>query len=121
MSPGHELQVRKGHLCIIFELNQLDCSCFDCLLLFLLFPLFFYHPQARAYCRVAVAALNTLAGYIDWVSLTHITCKNSQLLEMLCLLLSEPELQLEAAECLVIAVSRKVSVRENNHVSAIMS
>uniref|UniRef100_A0A673BPE2 Importin N-terminal domain-containing protein n=1 Tax=Sphaeramia orbicularis TaxID=375764 RepID=A0A673BPE2_9TELE len=62
---------------------------------------------ARAHCRVAVAALNTLAGYIDWVSLVHITNNNCQLLEMLCLLLSEPELQLEAAECLLIAISRK--------------
>uniref|UniRef100_A0A8D0ADH2 Exportin 5 n=1 Tax=Sander lucioperca TaxID=283035 RepID=A0A8D0ADH2_SANLU len=62
---------------------------------------------ARAHCRVAVATLNTLAGYIDWVSLVHITCGNCHLLEMLCLLLSEPELQLEAAECLLIAISRK--------------
>ncbi|XP_075933132.1 exportin-5 [Anarhichas minor] len=63
--------------------------------------------QARAHCRVAVATLNTLAGYIDWVSLLHITTGNCHLLEMLCLLLSEPELQLEAAECLLIAISRK--------------
>ncbi|XP_076017062.1 exportin-5 isoform X2 [Genypterus blacodes] len=63
--------------------------------------------QARAHCRVAVATLNTLAGYIDWVTLAHITNSNCRLLEMLCLLLSEPELQLEAAECLLIAISRK--------------
>ncbi|XP_023819052.1 exportin-5 isoform X1 [Oryzias latipes] len=63
--------------------------------------------QVRAHCRVAVATLNTLAGYIDWVSLTHITCGNCHLLETLCLLLSEPELQLEASECLLIALSRK--------------
>lgn len=60
-----------------------------------------------------MATLNTLAGYIDWVSLVHITSGNCHLLEMLCLLLSEPELQLEAAECLLIAISRKVSHREN--------
>lgn len=65
--------------------------------------------QAQAYCRVAIAALNTLAGYTDWVSLSHITAENCKLLEMLCLLLSEQELQLGAAECLLIAVSRKVS------------
>ncbi|XP_041645980.1 exportin-5 [Cheilinus undulatus] len=63
--------------------------------------------QARAHCRVAVATLNTLAGYIDWVSLVHITSGNCHLLEILCLLLSEPELQLEAVECLLIAISRK--------------
>uniref|UniRef100_A0A7N6F791 Importin N-terminal domain-containing protein n=1 Tax=Anabas testudineus TaxID=64144 RepID=A0A7N6F791_ANATE len=66
-----------------------------------------YRKLARAHCRVAVATLNTLAGYIDWVSLVYITTGNCQLLEMLCLLLSEPELQLEAAECLLIAISRK--------------
>jgi len=56
-----------------------------------------------------VATLNTLAGYIDWVALSHITNENCRLLEILCLLLSEPDLQLEAAECLLIAISRKVS------------
>ena len=65
--------------------------------------------QAQANCRVGIAALNTLAGYIDWVALSHITADNCKLLEMLCLLLNEPELQVGAAECLLIAVSRKVS------------
>ncbi|KAK1338368.1 hypothetical protein QTO34_001484 [Cnephaeus nilssonii] len=62
---------------------------------------------AQANCRVGVAALNTLAGYIDWVSMSHITAENCRLLEVLCLLLNEQELQLGAAECLLIAVSRK--------------
>ncbi|XP_075002821.1 exportin-5 isoform X10 [Calonectris borealis] len=64
-------------------------------------------PKAQANCRVGMAALNTLAGYIDWVALSHITADNCKLLEMLCLLLNEPELQIGAAECLLIAVSRK--------------
>lgn len=68
--------------------------------------------QARAHCRVAVATLNTLAGYIDWVSLLHITSGNCRLLEILCLLLAEPELQLEAVECLLIALSRKGKLEE---------
>ncbi|XP_032409828.1 exportin-5 [Xiphophorus hellerii] len=68
--------------------------------------------KAKAHCRVAVATLNTLAGYIDWVTLVHITSRNCQLLEMLCLLLSEPELQLEASECLLIALSRKGKLEE---------
>nr|XP_020458731.1 exportin-5 [Monopterus albus] len=63
--------------------------------------------QARAHCRVAVTTLNTLSGYVDWVSLAFVTAGNCHLLEMLCLLLSEPELQLEAAECLLIAIRRK--------------
>uniref|UniRef100_A0A674I765 Exportin-5 n=1 Tax=Terrapene triunguis TaxID=2587831 RepID=A0A674I765_9SAUR len=63
--------------------------------------------SAQANCRVGIAALNTLAGYIDWVAMSHITADNCKLLEMLCLLLNEPELQVGAAECLLIAVSRK--------------
>uniref|UniRef100_A0A8C7TC97 Importin N-terminal domain-containing protein n=1 Tax=Oncorhynchus mykiss TaxID=8022 RepID=A0A8C7TC97_ONCMY len=66
-----------------------------------------YRKLAKAHCRVGVATLNTLAGYIDWVALANITNDNCRLLEMLCLLLSETELQLEAAECLLIAISRK--------------
>uniref|UniRef100_A0A8C3L656 Exportin-5 n=1 Tax=Chrysolophus pictus TaxID=9089 RepID=A0A8C3L656_CHRPC len=66
-----------------------------------------YRRMAQANCRVGIAALNTLAGYIDWVALSHITADNCKLLEMLCLLLNEPELQIGAAECLLIAVSRK--------------
>lgn len=58
-----------------------------------------------------MSTLNTLAGYIDWVSLSYISSKYSEILEVLCLLLNEPELQLEAAECLVIAVRRKVRRR----------
>uniref|UniRef100_A0A674C038 Exportin 5 n=1 Tax=Salmo trutta TaxID=8032 RepID=A0A674C038_SALTR len=67
----------------------------------------YIYSNAKAHCRVGVAALNTLAGYIDWVALAHLTNDNCRLLEMLCLLLSETELQLEAAECLLIAISRK--------------
>ncbi|KAG7263020.1 hypothetical protein CRUP_016795, partial [Coryphaenoides rupestris] len=63
--------------------------------------------QAKAHCRVAVTTLNTLAGYIDWIALPHVTNDNCRLLEMLCLLLGEAELQLEAVECLLIAISRK--------------
>ncbi|KAG8123442.1 hypothetical protein E2320_018888 [Naja naja] len=63
--------------------------------------------KAQANCRVGIAALNTLAGYIDWVAMNHITADNCKLLEMLCLLLNEPELQIGAAECLLIVVSRK--------------
>uniref|UniRef100_A0A8D2J1R2 Exportin-5 n=1 Tax=Varanus komodoensis TaxID=61221 RepID=A0A8D2J1R2_VARKO len=65
------------------------------------------NPPTNTNCRVGIAALNTLAGYIDWVAMSHITADNCKLLEMLCLLLNEPELQVGAAECLLIVVSRK--------------
>ncbi|KAJ3610775.1 hypothetical protein NHX12_022866 [Muraenolepis orangiensis] len=68
--------------------------------------------QAKAHCRVAMTTLNTLAGYIDWIALPHITNDSGRLLEMLCLLLSEAELQLEAVECLLIAISRKGKLEE---------
>ncbi|XP_049592535.1 exportin-5 [Syngnathus scovelli] len=71
-----------------------------------------HEMKARAHCKVAVATLNTLAGYIDWVPLVYITSGNCRLLESLCLLLSEPDLQLEAAECLLIAISRKGKLEE---------
>ncbi|KAM5163438.1 exportin-5 [Mantella aurantiaca] len=63
--------------------------------------------KCQGLCRVALATLNTLAGYIDWVSINHITAQDCKLLQMLCLLLAEEDLQVEAAECLLIAVSRK--------------
>lgn len=112
-SPGHELKVRE--YCCAFTLTSrtYECKYIDHLIV----TLFALHIQARAHCRVAVATLNTLAGYIDWVSLVYITSGNCHLLEMLCLLLSEPDLQLEAAECLLIAISRKVIRRENTLVA----
>lgn len=94
----------EGYICKS-ALNSADSS-FSA---FILLPSLIFGPQVRAFCRVAVSTLNTLAGYIDWVSLSYISSKYSEILEVLCLLLNEPELQLEAAECLVIAVRRKVS------------
>ncbi|XP_040207688.1 exportin-5 isoform X2 [Rana temporaria] len=63
--------------------------------------------KCQGLCRVALATLNTLAGYIDWVSIGHITAQDCKLLQMLCLLLDEEDLQVEAAECLLIAVGRR--------------
>ncbi|XP_073421022.1 exportin-5 isoform X2 [Dendrobates tinctorius] len=86
--------------------------------------------ECRGLCRVALAALNMLAGYIDWVSISHITADDCKLLQMLCLLLEDEELQVEAAECLLIAVSRKGKMEDrvpllvlfaDNPMSCIMS
>ncbi|XP_073484791.1 exportin-5-like [Aquarana catesbeiana] len=63
--------------------------------------------KCQGLCRVALANLNTLAGYIDWVSFSYLTAQDCKLLQMFCLLLAEEDLQVEAAECLLIAVSRK--------------
>ncbi|KAJ8250821.1 hypothetical protein COCON_G00227430 [Conger conger] len=67
--------------------------------------------KAKAHCRVGVATLNTLAGYIDWVALAHITNENCRLLEMLCLLLggtAECLLSWQEGEC-GLGVGRAVS------------
>ncbi|PIO24285.1 hypothetical protein AB205_0049950, partial [Aquarana catesbeiana] len=63
--------------------------------------------KCQGLCRVALATLNTLAGYIDWMSFSYLTALDCKFLQMLCLLLAEEDLQVEAAECLLIAVSRK--------------
>ncbi|XP_042188914.1 exportin-5 isoform X2 [Callorhinchus milii] len=63
--------------------------------------------KAKSHCRVAITTLSTMAGYVDWVGLHHLTADGCKLLEVLCMLLTEPEFQFEAAECLLIAVIRK--------------
>uniref|UniRef100_A0A4W3GQ55 Exportin 5 n=1 Tax=Callorhinchus milii TaxID=7868 RepID=A0A4W3GQ55_CALMI len=63
--------------------------------------------SAKSHCRVAITTLSTMAGYVDWVGLHHLTADGCKLLEVLCMLLTEPEFQFEAAECLLIAVIRK--------------
>ena len=57
---------------------------------------------------VARTALVTLAGFVDWINMQHITDDDSHLLRILCQELGNPELGLYAAECLLLIVSRKV-------------
>ncbi|XP_073484789.1 exportin-5-like [Aquarana catesbeiana] len=68
--------------------------------------------KCQGLCRVALATLNTLAGYIDWMSFSYLTTLDCKFLQMLCLLLAEEDLQVEAAECLLIAVSRKGKLKD---------
>lgn len=71
-----------------------------------------YRCLAKQCHKVGIAILSTLASYLDWVAMYHITDDNCELLEMLCLLLDEPEVQMEAAECLYIAISRTGKVEQ---------
>ncbi|KAH3845881.1 hypothetical protein DPMN_088171 [Dreissena polymorpha] len=64
--------------------------------------------ECRQHTKVCVAALQTLEGYLDWVSMANITIKNNLLLEMLCQMLSFPDLQLPAAECMLAIVTKRV-------------
>ena len=60
--------------------------------------------------RLAEASLFTLTAYLGHVSLDQVLANNSVLLQMLCCLLEESELQMAASECLlIIAERRKVS------------
>ncbi|XP_074656091.1 exportin-5-like [Tubulanus polymorphus] len=58
-------------------------------------------------CKVASSTLSALYGYVDWVSMSHITANNNLLLQMLCLLLADKQLRLPAANCLLEIVERK--------------
>ncbi|CAG2240707.1 XPO5 [Mytilus edulis] len=60
--------------------------------------------------EVSRAVLSTLTGYLDWVNMSHIFSKD--LLHRLCLMLSNKHLQLSAAECLLLIVTRKGKVEE---------
>ncbi|XP_069464878.1 exportin-5-like [Ambystoma mexicanum] len=71
-----------------------------------------YKCSAKQSCRVGVATLNALAGYLDWVMMSYITECKCELLEMLCFFLDKPELQLEAADCLCILLNRTGKVEE---------
>lgn len=57
--------------------------------------------------RVVQVTLNTLAGFVEWVSINHIIASNGRLLQTICYLLEYPEFQLAAAECLSQIANRK--------------
>lgn len=63
--------------------------------------------QAQANARVVEVVLLTLTGFVEWVSIHHITCNNSKLLQMLCILLNDHAFQCNAVECLTQITCRK--------------
>ncbi|XP_061183399.1 exportin-5-like [Saccostrea echinata] len=77
--------------------------------------------ESKAHLRVSEAVLYTLAGYLDWVSMSLIFTNNSVLLQMLCLLLGNSSLQLLAAECLLTIVGRKGKVEERKPLLVLFS
>lgn len=77
--------------------------------------------EIRAKSQVSQAVLKTLTGYLDWVVMSHIFLRNGELLQMLCLLLSNTDLQLFAAECLLVIVSRKGKVEERTPLLVLFS
>lgn len=57
--------------------------------------------KAAAHGRVVQVVLLTLAGFVEWVSMTHIMAREGRLLHILCLLLTDSAFQCPAAECLL--------------------
>ncbi len=59
-------------------------------------------------CQVARAVLMTLPPFLtEWVPISYLTSNGGQLLELFCLMLSDPSLQIPAAECLLAFTGRK--------------
>ncbi|XP_069092357.1 exportin-5-like isoform X2 [Pleurodeles waltl] len=67
--------------------------------------------QTQPSCTVATTAIYCLSGYISWMGIWHITQEDFKLLETIWVLLEEPDLQLPAAECLLVAVKRLEKVK----------
>lgn len=68
--------------------------------------------KANAHSRVVEMVLLTLTGFVEWVSINHITCNNGKLLQILCILLNDKAFQCNAAECLSQITNRKGQVKE---------
>lgn len=66
----------------------------------------------QAHSRVVQVALETLTGFVEWVSIVHIMASEGELLHILCVLLNDVEFQLHAAECLSQIVNRKGQTKD---------
>ncbi|KAL8619551.1 hypothetical protein ACOMHN_019607 [Nucella lapillus] len=70
---------------------------------------------------VCQSVLSTLTGFVDWVSIIHIMEDNGRLLQLLCQMLSDQNMQLHAAECLLLIVSRKGKVEDRKPILVLFS
>lgn len=67
----------------------------------------FVSTQNAGNARVVEVILGTLSGFVEWVSISHISASNDRLLQMICYLLEFPNFQRPAAECLSQIANRK--------------
>lgn len=72
----------------------------------------FVTTQSSGNARVVQVILNTLCGFVEWVSINHIIASNGRLLQMISYLLEIPNFQLQAAECLSQITNRKGTVKD---------
>lgn len=77
--------------------------------------------KANAHSRVVEVVLLTLTGFVEWVSINHITCSNGKLLHILCILLNDKAFQNNAAECLSQITNRKGQVKERKPLLVLFS
>lgn len=68
--------------------------------------------QNAGNARVVQVILNTLSGFVEWVSVTHLVASNGRLLQMICYLLEFPDFQVSAVECLSQITNRKGIAKE---------
>lgn len=68
--------------------------------------------RAMEHCRLSSTILLTLAGFVEWVPISHITSEESLLLPILWNILDDDILQLHAAECLLLITGRKGKVED---------
>lgn len=66
----------------------------------------------QAHSRVVQVVLETLTGFVEWVSIVHIMAGEGRLLQILCVLLNDVEFQHNAAECLSQIVNRKGQTKD---------
>ncbi|XP_037929021.1 exportin-5-like [Teleopsis dalmanni] len=70
------------------------------------------YQRAKAHSRVVDMVLLTVTGFVEWVSISHITCSNGKLLQILCILLNDKAFQCNSAECLSQITNRKGQLKE---------
>uniref|UniRef100_UPI00358FCC8B exportin-5-like n=1 Tax=Myxine glutinosa TaxID=7769 RepID=UPI00358FCC8B len=63
--------------------------------------------EAMAHGQIAKGALRTLAGFLEWVSMSQVMANGSSLLLVLCSLLNNPVLQMDAADALLLILNPK--------------
>ncbi|EAA00125.3 AGAP011888-PA [Anopheles gambiae str. PEST] len=68
--------------------------------------------KAHGHSRVVQVALQTLTGFVEWVSINHIMAANGRLLQILCILLTDVEFQQPAAECLGQITNRRGQLKD---------
>ncbi|XP_052872202.1 exportin-5 [Anopheles cruzii] len=68
--------------------------------------------KALGHSRVVQVVLQTLTGFVEWVSINHIMAANGRLLQILCILLTDVEFQQPAADCLGQIANRRGQLKD---------